>query len=98
MPGGIQPPIQELLKWPAPNHVSPTTRSNYVIITACVLAPISVTLLCARLYVRIGMQRNAGLDDWFMLAALVSSIVAAVKSLLTTTAANDSYECSVPIR
>lgn len=97
MPGGIQPPIQELLRWPAPNHINPTTRSDYVIITACILTPISVTLLCTRLYVRISMQRNAGVDDWFMLAALVSAILTAAETLLSLIVSNDCYERSLPI-
>lgn len=72
MPGGIQPPLEQMLKWPVPNYIDPSTRSKYVLITACVLGPINTALLLARLWVRVRMQRNAGLDDWLMLASLVS--------------------------
>jgi hypothetical protein len=72
MPGGIQPPLDVLLNWPIPNYVDPPTKPSYVLIVACVLGPISIALLFARLWVRVRLQRNAGLDDWLMLASLVS--------------------------
>jgi hypothetical protein len=75
MPGGIQPPFEVILTWPIPNYVNPPTRSPYVLIVACILGPISTILLFARLWVRIRMQRNAGLDDWLMLASLVSVVM-----------------------
>jgi hypothetical protein len=72
MPGGIQPPVEEMLKWPKSNYENPLTRPHYVLVTACVLGPLTVAMLFARLWVRVRMQRNAGLDDWLMLASLVS--------------------------
>lgn len=95
MPGGIHPPLEQLLIWPTPNYVDPPTRSPYVLITACILGPISVALLFARLYVRIRMQRNAGLDDWLMLAALVSNRSTVTETLLTIAVPNDSHDCSL---
>jgi hypothetical protein len=71
MPGGIQFPLEEFLKWPAGNYDNPITRPKHILILSCVLGPISVAVLFARLWVRMRMQRNAGLDDWLMLAALV---------------------------
>ncbi|KAH3968205.1 hypothetical protein HBH98_070930 [Parastagonospora nodorum] len=78
MPGGIQPPIEELLSWPVPNYIDPPTKSKYILIVACVLGPISIILLLARLWVRIRLQRNAGLDDWLMLASLFPMIAMTV--------------------
>jgi hypothetical protein len=57
-----------------PNYINPPTKSKYVLIAACVLGPISILLLLARLWVRIRLQRNAGLDDWLMLASLVRTL------------------------
>jgi hypothetical protein len=71
MPGGIQPPVEQWLKWPLPNYENPPERAHHVLICACVLGPISIAILFARLWVRIRLQRNAGLDDWLMLAAFV---------------------------
>jgi hypothetical protein len=72
MPGGIQIPLVQWLIWPAPNYKNPDTKPSYVLITSCILGPISIAILFARLWVRVRLQRNAGLDDWLMLAALVS--------------------------
>jgi hypothetical protein len=72
MPGGIHPPLEVILAWPKPNYVDPERRSNSMLIVSCVLGPITVALLLARLWVRIFHQRNPGWDDWLMLAATVS--------------------------
>lgn len=71
MPGGIHPPLKELLSWPVANYKDPVTQPKYVLIFSCIIGPISIALLVARLWVRIHMQRSAGWDDWFMLAAAV---------------------------
>lgn len=73
MPGGINVPLDVLLAWPAPNYNNPVTQSKYVLIFSCIIGPISIALLCARLWVRMQMQHNAGWDDWLMLAAAVST-------------------------
>lgn len=72
MPGGINVPLDVLLAWPAPDYNNPVTKPKYVLIFSCVIGPISIVLLCVRLWVRIHMQHNAGWDDWLMLAAAVS--------------------------
>ncbi|KAL5410926.1 hypothetical protein PMIN06_002491 [Paraphaeosphaeria minitans] len=71
MPGGIHPPLSVILQWPKPNYISPVTRPNVATIVACVFGPLTTLLLFARLWVRIRVQRNAGLDDWLMIAAIV---------------------------
>ncbi|KAF2677970.1 hypothetical protein K458DRAFT_377526 [Lentithecium fluviatile CBS 122367] len=70
MPGGIHPPLEVMLSWPTPNYANPVTRPKTILILACVLGPLTICLLLARLWVRIRMQSNAGLDDWLMVAAL----------------------------
>jgi hypothetical protein len=72
MPGGIQIPLVQWLLWPRPNYINPERKSPYVLIVSCVLGPISIAILFARLWVRVRLQRDAGLDDWLMLASLVS--------------------------
>jgi hypothetical protein len=72
MPGGIHPPLEVIASWPAPNFHNPDTRPKTILILACVLGPMTVCLVLARLWVRIRMQNKAGMDDWLMIAALVS--------------------------
>lgn len=76
MPGGINVPLDVILAWPIPNYKDPSTQPRYVLAFSCIIGPISIAFLCARLWVRIHMQRNAGWDDWLMLAAAVSASVA----------------------
>jgi hypothetical protein len=52
--------------------MSPVLRPKTVIYVAYTLAPLSTLFLLARLHVRMRVQRNAGWDDWLMVAALVS--------------------------
>lgn len=71
MHGTISIPLDVLLTWPVPNYKDPVTQSPYILVLSCIIGPLSIALLCARLWVRIRMQHNAGWDDWFMLAAAV---------------------------
>lgn len=71
MPGGIHPPLEVILSWPRPNYIDPIKRPKTVLVVACVFGPLTIALLLARLWVRIRIQRNAGVDDWLMVAAIV---------------------------
>ncbi|KAI8931084.1 hypothetical protein NX059_012095 [Plenodomus lindquistii] len=74
MPGGIHPPPEVIHSWPKPNYVNPETRPDTVLILACIMGPITVGMLLARLWVRIMIQKRPGWDDWIMLAATVPII------------------------
>ncbi|KAF2831695.1 hypothetical protein CC86DRAFT_282536 [Ophiobolus disseminans] len=71
MPGGIHPPASQWFKWPRPNYVDPTTKPKYILVLSCLLGPLSLAVLLARLWVRVRIQKSAGLDDWLMLASWV---------------------------
>jgi len=75
MPGGIHPPIEEILRWPRPNYVNPITRPDTVLILSCVFGPITFAMLMARLWVRVFHQRTPGWDDWLVVAGTVRSII-----------------------
>lgn len=84
MPGGIHAPIEEILKWPTPNYVNPTTRPNTVLLIACICGPFTFAMLMARLWVRIFHQRNPGWDDWLVVAGTVSLVTTPTGIALTT--------------
>ncbi|PVH92815.1 hypothetical protein DM02DRAFT_477774, partial [Periconia macrospinosa] len=69
MPGGIHPPLEVIASWPAPNYHNPARRPRATTYLACVMSPIATFFIFARLWVRFYMQRNAGWDDWLMVAA-----------------------------
>lgn len=73
MPGGPKPPLEVIASWPAPNYINPEGRGTVTSNLAYVLSPITFFIYFARLWVRFFLQRNAGIDDWLMVAALVSN-------------------------
>lgn len=75
MPGGPHPPMSVVASWPPPNHVNPEGRGRVTSNIAFVLTPITFFVVFSRLWVRFRMQRNAGLDDWLMVVALVTYLV-----------------------
>jgi hypothetical protein len=71
MPGGLRPPLEQFIAWPRPNYDDPITKPKYVLVFSCILGPISLALLVARLWVRLRIQKSAGWDDWLMFASWV---------------------------
>jgi hypothetical protein len=68
---GLLPPISVLAKWPVPNYDDPVTRSKVVLITSCALGSVMLVTVGARMWARAIIQKNAGLDDWIITAAMV---------------------------
>ena len=69
----IIPPASVIATWPTPNYKNPATRGNGVTIINAILISLSVILVALRLYVRIAIIKWFGLDDFFLILALVSS-------------------------
>ena len=84
MPGGIHPPLDQFSKWPAPNYINPDTRPDTILYVACIVGPITFFMLMTRLWVRVYHQRNAGWDDWLMVAATVRDTACAMNAVLTS--------------
>jgi len=72
MPGGIHPPLSVIASWPHPNYVDPVTRGNGALVLCTFFGVIVAMAFGARLWARFVILRNAGIDDWLMIAALVS--------------------------
>lgn len=69
---GLRPPLDVILSWPKPNYVNPETRGNGVLVGTIVLGIITYLVVGGRIWARLFVQRNAGLDDWLVIAAMVS--------------------------
>jgi hypothetical protein len=74
MPGGLNPPPEVLLSWPAPNFINPERHPDTLLYISCIWGPITIIMLFVRMWVRLIQQRNAGWDDWLMVAATVSGL------------------------
>jgi hypothetical protein len=66
------PPVEVLLTWPTPNYQDPVTRGPALVIVNVILIALVMLTVAARLYTRLVIKRWFGLDDVFILIALVS--------------------------
>jgi hypothetical protein len=69
------PPIAVLLSWPTPNYANPVTRGDALLIVNSVFIALIVITVGLRMYTRLIIKRWFGLDDVFILLALVCTIV-----------------------
>lgn len=72
MPGGIHPPWSVIATWPEGNYEHPVTRGLSLVVVTITLYAVAVVAVVARLWARLMMQRNAGLDDLLIVFSLVS--------------------------
>jgi hypothetical protein len=73
MPGGIRPPLEVILSWPARSE-HPERHGWGLTITTIILFCITLAVVVARLWARMVLQRNAGLDDVFIVGSMVRLI------------------------
>ena len=71
MVGGIHPPLEVTANWPTPNYVNPETRGHGAVILCAILSSFSIFTVALRLWTRAKVTNNFGVDDWFMIAAMV---------------------------
>ena len=71
MPGGIHPPLEVIETWPKPNYAHPETKGWGLIIVSIVLGALSVVVVTLRMWCRLVISHNQGIDDYILLAAMV---------------------------
>jgi uncharacterized membrane protein len=69
------PPADVLLSWPSPNYENPVTRGNALVIVNCIFISITIVTVALRLYTRAFIKRWFGIDDIFIILALVRKLV-----------------------
>ena len=67
----LTPPLDVIESWPPPNHANPTTRGYANIIANLILFPLVLLIVSLRMYTRLRISKSVGLDDWFIVAAVV---------------------------
>jgi hypothetical protein len=60
-----------ILTWPTPNYDNPPTRGEALVIVNSLLIALVVIVVGLRMYTRLTIKRWFGLDDIFILLALV---------------------------
>ena len=65
------PPVEVIYHWPTPNYDHPTTRGNALLVVNAIFIGLVIVIVSLRLYTRLVIKRWFGLDDIFILLALV---------------------------
>jgi hypothetical protein len=80
--GGLYPPASVLIGWPAPNYIDPETRDWTGSVILVVVLSITCITFLARLWARLAVSKNSGLDDLIMSLAMVPLIGLTVATVL----------------
>lgn len=68
------PPTDVLLSWPTPNYDDPVTRGPALVIVNSIFISLATITVAARIYTRIVIKRWFGIDDVFILLALLFTL------------------------
>lgn len=78
------PPSSVIKSWPRPNHHDPETRGWAGPAVLIVFAAITTIVFGARVWARMFVSKNAGLDDLIMSIAMVPLIGLTIACVLGT--------------
>jgi hypothetical protein len=98
MPGGIDPTLAIILTWPVPS-AHPVTRSWLFPVIILVVYAIAVAVFSARLWSRLVLRGNRGLDDLFITIAMVPTtmmVISIVGGLRAWGFDKHVYDLSIP--
>jgi hypothetical protein len=70
MPGGLFPPLSISQSWPAPNYNDPINRGTALIDLTIILYAIAFITVLARLWARVVVTYDVGLDDVLVVVAM----------------------------
>lgn len=79
------PPVKVLLTWPTPNYVNPDVRGPELLIITYVFFPLAVLMVAVRVFTRLHVSNAFGVDDVFLLIAIIPSGAIAVLTCLSVT-------------
>lgn len=72
MPGGFHPPLSVIKSWPKPNYIDPPAKGHELVAISLSLGILATVAVAARIWVRVKIQKNPGLDDLFLVLSIVS--------------------------
>ena len=71
MPGGFHPPPDVMASWPEPNYIDPETKGKELLVVAIIFCVLALLVVSLRLWTRLCLQGEAGLDDVLITLAMV---------------------------
>lgn len=69
--GGLHPPSEVMKNWPAPNYVNPEARGWGAPIALLIVLGITFLVYVARMWARLVVAKNAGVDDLLMSISMI---------------------------
>lgn len=82
--GGLHPPPDVILNWPPPNRINPEERGWEGPIALIIILVITVIVFIARIWARLMVSKNAGMDDLVMGISMLPLIGLSIASILGT--------------
>jgi hypothetical protein len=83
--GGVNPSPEILLAWPLPNYVNPEERGWEAPIVLLVFIGITFLIFLARVWARLMISKNAGLDDILISIAMLPLLGLTISAVLGKT-------------
>ncbi|EEQ34352.1 conserved hypothetical protein [Microsporum canis CBS 113480] len=66
----MRPSPEIVASWPKPNYVDPEYQGPQLVIVTLTFCSLSYIVVVLRMYVRLRIKKNAGWDDWLIVATL----------------------------
>ena len=80
--GGLHPPSHVVLSWPRPNYIDPETHNMTGPVFLITVVFLTITVYLARMWARVVVAKNHGLDDLLMSIAMIPLLGLTVAVLL----------------
>ncbi|KAH7357490.1 hypothetical protein BKA66DRAFT_500989, partial [Pyrenochaeta sp. MPI-SDFR-AT-0127] len=80
--GGLYPPSSVINSWPRPNHTNPETRGWATPVILIALLLFTVIIYSARMWARLMVAKNAGLDDLLISIAMILVVGSTISVIL----------------
>ena len=80
------PPTEVILSWPTPNYLNPKdVRGPQLLVISGIFFPIALLMVGLRIFTRLRLSKSFGVDDVFLLLAIIPAGACAVLSSLAMT-------------
>ena len=80
--GGIHVPPEVIASWPTPNHISPEERTWGAPVALSILLVVTLLVYVARMWARLTMTKNAGVDDVLISISMIPLIGLSISTIL----------------
>ncbi|EMD94519.1 hypothetical protein COCC4DRAFT_204357 [Bipolaris maydis ATCC 48331] len=83
--GGIHVPPEVIASWPTPNYISPVQRTWGAPVALSILLVVTLLVYAARMWARLTMTKNAGVDDVLISISMIFLIALSISTILGVT-------------